>query len=449
MLSELQAGQLDRLVKGGVRPGPLYTELPIADEGEITLTPTGVRCATLGSLAFMTPIAEQPLRHVTKAEADAYRRWRNRYQNNWRWAFDPIGLRLTINDRHLGADLTVMPLIWGSDYRSIISVSQGGKFAPDAGDLHDALAQVNLAINRDSEMLKRQSNMARMMAGGLQIDPLGWLGDSVGLYVDDDPFWRDLAKVKPEDRSDFFEKQGWRIPLALRADVSSGLKLTAFLAAARGFIEQASPGMLNWESLTYHDQPYVKITPTERAIGRAEELQNLAVYYSASGKAFVITLNERVLQGAIDREIARAKAAKKGKQLAPPAHPWIGSNLALQVDQKALRVAAEAGRSEYQTAMQTRAWSNLSILNEWKERYPDKDPVQLHQQFWHEQLMCPGGGTYRWNAKWQTMESTVYGCPAAPRDGPAAPPVLETIKNSNLGVTFENQGLRARVSLER
>ena len=53
----------------------------------------------------------------------------------------------------------------------------------------------------------------------------------------------------------------------------------------RGFIEQASPGMLNWESLTYKDQPYVKITPTERAIGRTEQIRNLAVYYSASGKS--------------------------------------------------------------------------------------------------------------------------------------------------------------------
>lgn len=449
VVAELQASQLDRLVKGIAQPGPLYTELPIAGNGELTLTPSGVHCSTLGSLAFMTPIAEQDLRRVTKVEADAYRQWRDRYQNNWRWAFDPIGLRLTINDRQLGADLTVMPLIWGSDYRSIISVSQGATFAPDAGDLHPALAQVNLAINHDSEMLKRQSNMARMLAGGFEFDPLGWLGDSVGLYVDDDPFWAELGRVEPEARTKFMTQHGWRIPLALRANVSSGLKLTAFLAAVRGFIEQASPGMLNWESLTYHDQPYVKITPTERAIGQAEVMQNMAVYYSASGTAFVVMLNERVLKAAIDREIARARAKEDDARPAPPAREWIGSNLGLQVDQKLLRVLAAVGHSEYETAMQLRAWNNLFILNKWKNRYPDMDPVALHERFWHEKIICPGGGEYRWNAKWQTMESTVYGCPAAPQHGPAAPPVLATIKNGNFGVTFENQGLRARVSLER
>ena len=73
--------------------------------------------------------------------------------------------------------------------------------------------------------------------------------------------------------------------------------------------------------------------------------------------------------------------------------------------------------------MQTRAWSNLPILNEWKRRYPDQDPVALHEEFWQTRLICPGGGQYVWNDDWQTMESTVYGCPAAPQEGPLAAPV--------------------------
>ena len=40
----------------------------------------------------------------------------------------PIGLRLGIDEKQLSADLTVMPLIWASDYRQIISYSQGAEF---------------------------------------------------------------------------------------------------------------------------------------------------------------------------------------------------------------------------------------------------------------------------------------------------------------------------------
>ncbi len=124
VVAELQAGQLDRLVAGGVQPGPLYTNLPLGAESEIQLTAQGVQCSTLGSLDFMTPIAELEMDRVTQAEADAYRRWRDRYQGNWRWAFDPIGLRLGVTEKQIAADLTVMPLIWGTDYREVISYSR-------------------------------------------------------------------------------------------------------------------------------------------------------------------------------------------------------------------------------------------------------------------------------------------------------------------------------------
>ncbi len=469
VIAELQASQFDRLVRGQVQTGPLHTDLPLGDGSEIQLTPAGVVCSTIGSLAFMTPIAEMNIQRVTKPEATAYQRWRENYQRNWRWAFDPIGLRLGINQQRLSADLTVMPLIWASEYREIISYSQGAQFAPDAGDLHDTFAHVIMAINTKSPRLRQQSNILRMLTGNAQIEPLSWLGNNVSIYVDEDPFWQDLAKVNADETSKFMEKEGWRMPIALRADVSSGLKLTLFLAAVRGFIEQAGPGMLNWETETYKDQPYVKITPTERAIGRTEMLENLAIYYSASGTSLTLTLNKKTLQHAIDRKLARTAANKgtadpdanstdtagsdaakltesKGAAQQPA---WLGSNLALQVDQRLLQVLASAGRDQYQRAMQQRAWSNLPILNQWKRRYSDQDPLALHERFWHERLLCPGGGQYVWNDQWQTMESTVYGCPAAPKNGPIAPPLLQAVKRANLGVTFEDQGLRARVKLDR
>ncbi len=449
VVAELQAGQLDRLVAGQVEPGPLYTDLPLGENGQLTLTPQGVHCSTVGGLAFMTPIAEMDIARVTQAEADAYRQWRNRYQENWRWAFDPIALRIGVRPDRLSADLTIMPLIWGTEYRELISISQGAAIAPGAGDPHDALAHVVLALNTKSEMLQRQSGVARALTGSSQLDPLSWLGSSVAAYLDDGPFWEELARVEPDKRSDYVEKQVWRIPVAVRAEVSNGLKLTAFLTAVRGFIEQVAPGMLNWESLTYRDQPYVKITPTPRALGQTEELRDAALYYSASGASLVLTLNEDLLKQAVDRELARDQGITAGEEPKLPTGAWLGSNLALQADQKFLQVVAALGGTEYQRAMQAWAWSNLPILNEWKHRYADQDPVALHERYWQTRLVCPGGGQYVWNERWQTMESTVYGCPAAPKEGPLTVPALQAIKQASFGLTFEEQGLRARVLLDR
>lgn len=461
VLAELQAAHLDRLVAGKAAPGPIYTDLAVAQAGELQLLATGVSSSGLGSLEFLTPISEMPLDRVTKAEAEAYRRWRDGYQSNWQWAFDPIGLRLEIGKKRLGADLTVMPLIAGSQYRELIAVSRGARLAPTAGDPHDTLVHFILAINKESDPMREAANFARMMAQGVRVDPLSWLGDNIGLYVEDDPLWDEAAKLEPSDRDRFIEKNLHRLPVAFRAEVSSGLKLTAFLAALRAYVDQTAPGMTAWESLTYRDQPYVKITPTPRAARNTEELQNLAIYYVASGESLLVTLSEPLLKRAIDRQIARDESKAKGegkneakgetKNETPPSveRPWLGESVGLQARQKALKIVAALSRREYQAMMQQRAWGNLPILNEWKRRYPEQDPLAVHAKFWHEALICPGGGKYVWNPQWQTMESTVYGHPGEPKEGPATPPLLEQVQVGNFGVTFEEQGLRARTQLER
>ena len=99
--------------------------------------------------------------------------------------------------------------------------------------------------------------------------------------------------------------------------------------------------------------------------------------------------------------------------------------------------------------MQALAWANLPILNEWKRRYPDQDPVQVHEQYWGARLVCPGGGQYRWNEAWQTMESTIYGHPGEPTQSSSLPHALEHLSRGNFGLTFEADGLRARFELEQ
>ncbi len=158
-----------------------------------------------------------------------------------------------------------------------------------------------------------------------------------------------------------------------------------------------------------------------------------------------------MIQHTIDRGLAREKAAEQagGKPVEKAAKPWLGSSAALRVDRKILEVANALGRDQYQRTMQVQCWGNLPILNEWKRLYPDRDPVEVHRQVWGVELVCPGGGKYVWNEKYGTMQSTVYGHPGEPKDGPPAPPVLSSFSNADFGLTFEHQGLRARAVLER
>jgi hypothetical protein len=367
----------------------------------------------------------------------------------------------------VAGDLTVMPLIARSEYHQYISISRGAKIQPDGGDRHGALAQIALAVNVKSERMKELGNMAAAFAPQIRVEPFSWLGSSVSLYLDDDPFWKELRELPPEKLAEFQGNAWGRIPLGLHAEVSNSFKLTAFLAALRAFIEQTAPGMTEWESLEHHGQPYVRVKPSEQSQPTLGEGANVALYYAPSANGLTVTLNEAVLKSAIDRRVAQTSNDKKAsknnsevsvKKALESAQPlsWLGDNLCFQVDCKmfellnspAFRVL-EGAEPLSDVAMQLRSWSNLPVLNEWKRLLPNEDPVKIHERLWHVALICPGGGKYVWNDEWHTMESTVYGHPGQPKTGPKTPPLLDGFQSANFGLTFEDQGLRARIELMR
>lgn len=454
VMAELQASQYDKLVRGQAEAGPIHTDLSVPEAGEWSLTPDGVASANYGSLRFMTPIGEVPLEEVTKAEADAYGRWRDGYQRNWNWAFDPIALRICLGKQSVSADMTVMPLIVATKYREFVSLSQGASLPAEAGDRHDALAHFLIALNRKSPFFRQAETLASGLARGAS---LSWVGQTVEVYADDDPFWKDLAQQKEPEINRFMQEALGRVPVAVRIESTGGLRLAAFLTGLRAFVEQTAPGLTRWESLTYHDHPYVKITPKESERSLPADFRNLAIYYAALPDSLTVTLNENLLKRALDRSFAREKAKSEGKTggkgtteaAAAKPSPLPGANVALLVDRKILDVANALAQDEFQAAMRASAWGNLPILNEWRRAYPDRDPAEVHRRLWNAELICPGGGKYVWNEKYGTMESTVYGHPAQPKQGPAAPPVLSSFRSAAFGLSFEHQGLRAQATLHR
>ena len=126
----------------------------------------------------------------------------------------------------------------------------------------------------------------------------------------------------------------------------------------------------------------------------------------------------------------------------------MGDSVVLQADGKLYDLLEHGVRDQFQLAMQQRSWSNLPILNEWKRRYPDQDPQKIYAHFFHAKLVDPAGGEYAWNEKWQTMESSIYGSPAEPKKGPPGISALTGLIRANFGVTFENDGLRARAEVQ-
>jgi len=440
LMAEIQAEHADELVKGTLKPGPLGADSP-QGLGQVSMTPDGVSSSIYGNLEFLTPVSELVPAKVTAAEASAYTSWRARYQSNWRQYFDPIAVRLSITPDRLSADLTVMPLIAGTDYADLIALTRGVAIGEKAGDPHQgALLHYAMALNPESKPVRDLSGMTTSWGANLGLQPLAWMGQTVAIYADESPFWGELKNAQNKDS--FLQENWQRLPVALVAEVKDPLKLAAFLASLRGFVESSSPGLTVWETLPYAEQPYVKVHPSASA---PAQQQKSAVYYAALPDMLILTVNEDVLRAALDRHAARVK----GDPVPGADKAWLGSSMCLRADAKALTFLRDLADRDFRSTMRQRSWDNIPILNEWKRLYPDRDPVEVHQLLWKTRLVCPGGGTYQWSQADRTVVSTVYGDPAAPKEGPGWPAAVLRLLSGEFGVTFEHQGLRARAVLSR
>lgn len=437
VLSDLQAQHVQELATRTAVEKPLASDRDVPHLGQLRLTPSGVASSVYGSLEFMTPIAELEFDKVTKAEASSYDLWRDSYQRNWRWFFDPIACRFSIGEQAIGVDLTVMPLIASTEYRQFVQLTEGSAIAHGAGDPHDAIAHLVLGINPDSPTLKSWGRTMQNLTGDLRIEPLAWLGSCVAIYADDDPFWAELAAA--DDVEEFFEKNYQRMPLALYAESRDAFRLAAFLTMIRAYVEQSAPELTRWETLRHGQQSYVKVTARE---DHGPDGQSISVYYAAMPKALVVSFNEDVVKRAINRQLAPSS-----QPTTTPSSPWLGSNMCLLLKQQALKVLDAATRKDSLAQAQLVAWSNIPILNEWRRMFPDRDPVEVHRQLWHVRLIDPGGGTYTWNEQWHTMQSSMYGHPGEPKTGPSLLTMLQRF-SANFGLTFENKGLRAKAEVE-
>ena len=439
VLTMLQAQNLDALVAGTQPLGPLDTAVSVPGAGRFIVEATKkgqrIRSEAYGTLDFLTPISELPLEEVTKAEAGAYRRFRDRYQNNWRQYFDPIGVRISVRARALDVDLSIFPLIRNSEYREMIELTAGATMSPDAGDPHSGtLFRYGMSIDPSSKLFKELGSFTMSVLPGVKGNGLSWLGNSLEVYLDDGPFWDELAAAK--DGDDFLDDNFHRLPIALRVGVSGALEVTAFLAALRGFVEQTAPGLLVWGNQTHAGKTWVRIAP--KYPDQLDVNKDLAIHYAVSGKRLLITLNEELMKRALAR----------GGEGTPS--PWVGSQVGLQAEGRVLDLLDKFDQGHAGDHVLRAAWSNLEILNEWKARYPDRDPVAVHEALWGVLLKDPAGGTYVWDPEWRTMSSVNYGHPAAPKYGPTlrrGP--LTRVMDANLGLTFELGGLRARAHIVR
>ena len=440
-LAELQA----RVESGAPLNAKEFPEL-----GKVSVIDGVVQSSKFGNLTFLKSVNELNIQKITPAEKKAYEFFRNRYQRHWSEYFDPICAQVSIDNGEIRVDLSILPLIAGTDYRQMIQMVGGVKLKPDAGDPHDeTVFHWVSAIDMNSPRFKQAGNFAAIMAPSLGVGAFSWVGESFSLYLDDSPFFKAMQDESQTESirgsEKFIEKNLGRIPLGFNVEVRNPFKLTAFLAGLRAWIEQTAPGMTLWTSKSYKKQGYVKITPGK---GLTDDLIKegsapIALYYVPSPRLLTISLSEEMIHRAIDRNLLNREENASNIRAS-----WAGNSTALQASKPITSIFDLSMGQNFINGLQRKSWKNLHVLNEWRVQLKEMDALAYHRKVWHTDLSCPGGGEYRWNQMFQTYESTVFGHPANPK-APKDFSVLGGWKAIDLGLNFEKDGLRVQASVTR
>jgi len=156
----------------------------------------------------------------------------------------------------------------------ITSISQGAKFAPNAGDPHDALYHFILAINAKSADVYLGRKLLSTMSHGVTLGCSVHRSPSIATTIRCGRNWPSFRRETPES-----------LPRLHRppADRGSGgsvnvFRLTAFLVARKGFHRADLRREWSfWESMKYKNQPTWKVRQRRRAKGQIKEVEKVAL----------------------------------------------------------------------------------------------------------------------------------------------------------------------------
>jgi len=376
--------------------------------GRVTFPEGKIHSRRFGTLAFMRPIAQLQMedQNASVAEVRAYDQWRRSYETGWQ-RFDPIAIQMALRENQIVSDLTVMPLHSRTQYRRWMPYDLQWTLSPSDGDQHPEA-------------------IVHAMMPARAVWPIWYLdrAEFIEVFLDQSPVWKELSNAK--DPAAFAKSIDYRFPLAIGVKFQETSDATQFHDQIMSITGNAN----RWTPQEYRQVPLHHL-PIER-----ESFFPLDIYLLCHNGRVVVVLKEETMHQIIDRILDQ-----KDK---PEPSDWSGKHIGLKITSEAMEILATINSLPVVQRIQERSWSNLPILNEWKQMYPDQDPVEVHERLWATKLVCPAGGQYVWNEQWQTIESTATGHPAQPKFPETTAHLLPEFQSLDAGITFEAEGLRGR-----
>jgi hypothetical protein len=87
------------------------------------------------TIQFTTPLIELPIDNVTEREKAEYDAFREDYMRLWRRYFDPVGFRVSLNEKQVKVETYILPLVNNSAYNELRQATGNGTAKIDLADV--------------------------------------------------------------------------------------------------------------------------------------------------------------------------------------------------------------------------------------------------------------------------------------------------------------------------
>ena len=293
-------------------------ELAHGGGAAITWKPGVAARSMFGTPAALTPLLDLPEPTlVTASERDAYDRFSRGYESYWRTYIDPAAIRVAVDTTAAGttlsADLRVVPLIDGTDYREILGMAgQARVTAPAIG----SGARAVIGVGQSASVRRDLARLARGFSSGHDLG-LDFLGEWAMVGVDDRPavatavrmLERDLPEapgVADEPRLFREIEAATGLPAYVAIGIKSMAGATIALAALHAIGDDVMPGGIQWgERGKERDVTLVRIAikdDDDRGGGQPDAAKKGAfeIFYALSRGVFLASFNEGTLRRLVD-----------------------------------------------------------------------------------------------------------------------------------------------------
>lgn len=263
------------------------------------------------TIHFATPLIELPIDRITPAEAREYARFRDEYAKLWRTYFDPVGLRLALDDKRVRVEMHILPLAGSDVYRNLRDTAGRGKFhfEPRTASLVDFQLSVG-EIGRDG------------LAIGFQVDGDALLREMVELLIR----WESDPRINLRQE---YDRLFWKLPLGVSAHgqvvLGNGVEQLVGLLKSAGLVN-GEPKTSQHRRVTLHRLPisnekYRELAPILDSVPPETPFTTIlallprqeappALYAAIIDESLHVSANEDFLKKRIDESEARKKLGR-------------------------------------------------------------------------------------------------------------------------------------------